>query len=112
MTDDYFNSDNLNKFINIYSTFLKNIINCLSKDKKYKIYVPSSEIVSMKHNKFFDYRLGKIIQENLCQFINLKSKNIKIHNPRLGVHYTRKTFHLMNNNFNYNNFLNSAIKIL
>ena len=112
MTDDYFEFENLSKFINTYSIFLKNIINCLSKDKKYKIYVPSSKIVTLKHNKFFDYRLGKIIQENLCQFINLKSKNIKIYNPRLGVHYTRKTFHLMNNNFNYNNFLNSAIKIL
>ena len=112
MTDDYFDFENLSKFINTYSIFLKNIINCLSKDKKYKIYVPSSKIVTLKHNKFFDYRLGKIIQENLCQFINLKSKNIKIYNPRLGVHYTRKTFHLMNNNFNYNNFLNSAIKIL
>ena len=81
-------------------------------NKKYKIYVPSSEIINSKQTNFFNYKIGKIIQENLCRFINRKSKNIIIYNPRLGIHYTRKTFHLMNNNFNYNNFLNTAIKIL
>ena len=112
ISDEYFETKNLLKFINVYSIFLKNIINCLTADKKYKIYVPSSEIVNSKQTKFFNYKMGKIIQEKLCQFINRKSKNIIIHNPRLGIHYTRKTFHLMNNNFNYNNFLNTAIKIL
>ena len=111
ITDDYFQTTSLVKFIDIYSIFLKNIINCLSADKNYKIYVPSSEIVTSKHTKFFNYKMGKIIQENFCQFINHKSKNIMIFNPRLGIHYTRKTFHLMNNNFNYNNFLNTVIKI-
>ena len=81
-------------------------------EKKYKIYVPSSEIINSKQSNFFNYKIGKIIQENLCRFINRKSKNITIHNPRLGIHYTKKTFHLMNNNFNYNNFLYTAIKIL
>lgn len=112
ITDDYFKTKNLLKFIDVYSMFLKNIIDCLVADKKYKIFVPSSEIVSSKQTNFFNYKMGKIIQENLCQFINRKSKNIMIHNPRLGIHYTRKTFHLMNNNFNFNNFLNTAIKIL
>jgi hypothetical protein len=112
ITDDYFKTKNLLKFIDVYSMFLKNIIDCLAADKKYKIFVPSSEIVNSKQTNFFNYKMGKIIQENLCQFINRKSKNIMIHNPRLGIHYTRKTFHLMNNNFNFNNFLNTAIKIL
>lgn len=112
ITDDYFEVKNLLKFINVYSIFLKNIIKCLDVNKKYKIYVPSSEIINSKQTNFFNYKIGKIIQENLCRFINRKSKNIIIYNPRLGIHYTRKTFHLMNNNFNYNNFLNTAIKIL
>ena len=45
--------------------FLKNIINCLTADKKYKIYVPSSEIVNSKQTKFFNYKMGKIIRETL-----------------------------------------------
>ena len=64
-----------NKVHKCLFNFLKNIINCLTADKKYKIYVPSSEIVNSKQTKFLITKWVKLFKRN---FVNSLIVNQKI----------------------------------
>ena len=110
---NFFDKRKLDKFNNIYINFLNKIILSLNDfGKKYKIYVPSSEIVSSNSYGSLEYKMSKILLENYCKKINISTKRIRVYNPRLGVHYTRTTQYLVNNNFSFDKFLYQALNIL
>jgi len=96
--------------INVQS--LNKILDYLSKkDKKYKIFIPSTEMASVPWDNS-EYSLSKISQEIYIRLVNKKFKNVNIVNPRLGAFYTNSTRGLAISNANYDSFISSAVKIL